>query len=208
MPDEPAEAHNNNANLLADYMFPMATETDSMHRAAQLLDFTSLVTDSTSSTAMAPGHFSTTGAEYANPKPWVLGSLFGANHNSDATDMGRCWALNGEGECTCHAGVTELLASMRRGGSSNDQRLSLDAQLAKLKQCIVSSGRAVLGTVVLVQGETVGGNLLVAVFARLDDVPKLVEVLTAGSFARHAYDGDGAFSDTFARRLGCQVIID
>jgi Fungal Zn(2)-Cys(6) binuclear cluster domain len=139
MPDESAEAHSNNANLLADYMFPMATETDSMHRPAQLLDFSSLVTDSTSSTAMAPGHFSTTGAEYANPKPWVLGSLFGANHNSDATDMGTCWALNGEGECTCHAGVTELLASMRRGGSSNDQRLSLDTQLAELKQCIVSS---------------------------------------------------------------------
>lgn len=141
MPDEPAEAHNNNANLLADHTFPMATETDSMHHAAQLLDFSSLVTDSTSSTAMALGYFSTTGAEYANPKPWVPGSLFGANHNSDTTDMGTCWALNGEGECTCHAGVTELLASMRCGGSSssNDQQLSLDAQLAKLKQCIVSS---------------------------------------------------------------------
>jgi hypothetical protein len=139
MPNEPAEAHNNNANLLPDYMFPMATETDLMHRAAQLLDFSSLATDSTSSTAMAPGHFSTTGAEYANPKPWVLGSLFGANHNSDATDMGTCWALNDEGECTCHAGVTELLASMRRDSSSNDQRPLLDAQLPKLNQCIVSS---------------------------------------------------------------------
>lgn len=139
MPDEPAEAHNNNANLLADYMFPMATETDSMHRAAQLLDFSSLVTDSTSSMATAPGYFSTTGAEYANPKPSVL---FGANHNSDATDMGTCCALNGEDECTCHAGVTELLTSMRRrrgSSSSNDQRLSFDAQLASLKQCIVSS---------------------------------------------------------------------
>ncbi|KAK0728738.1 hypothetical protein B0T26DRAFT_699191 [Lasiosphaeria miniovina] len=40
-------------------------------------------------------------------------------------------------QCTCHAGVTELLASMRGGG--DDRRLSLDAQLAKLKRCIVSS---------------------------------------------------------------------
>jgi len=134
MPDEPAEAHDNNGNLLGDYMFPTAAETDSMHGATQLLDFSGLVTGSTSSTAMSPGYFSTTGAEYAN-----LESLFSANHNSDAIDMGTCRALNGEGECTCHAGVTELLASMRGGGSSNDQRLSLDAQLAKLKQCIVSS---------------------------------------------------------------------
>ena len=141
MSDEPAETHNSTANLLADYMSPMATETDSTHRAAQLLDFSSLVTDSPSSTAIAPGYFSTTGAEYVNPKPWVLESLFGANHKSDATDMGTCWALKGEGECTCHAGVTELLASTRGGGSSssNDQRLSLDAQLPKLNQCIVSS---------------------------------------------------------------------
>ena len=140
MLDQPAEVHNNNGNLFADHMFSMATEADSM----QLLDFSSLVTDSTSSTAMTPGHFSTTGADYANPKPWDLGSLFAANHNSDPTDIGTCWALNSEAECTCHAGVTELLASMRRGGggsssSSNDQRLSLDSQLPKLNQCIVSA---------------------------------------------------------------------
>ena len=137
-PDEPTEAHNSNANLLANnYMFPIATETDSMHRAAQLLDFSSLVTDSTSSTAMMPGHFSTTAPEYANPKPWVLGSLFSANHNSDATAVGTSSAP--ECECNCHTGVTERLASMLRGGGSKDQLLSLDAQLAKLKQCIVSS---------------------------------------------------------------------
>ncbi|KAI4246731.1 MAG: hypothetical protein L6R40_001760 [Gallowayella cf. fulva] len=117
----------------------MATETDSRYHAGPVLDFSSLVTDSTSSAAMAPEHFSMTGAEHANLKPSVLWSLFSANHNSDATDMGTYGALNGEGECTCHAGVTELLASMRRRGNSNDQRLSLDAQLAKLKQCIVSS---------------------------------------------------------------------
>ncbi|KAF2806154.1 uncharacterized protein BDZ99DRAFT_465805 [Mytilinidion resinicola] len=100
-----------------------------------MMDFSGL--GSTSS--MAPGQFATTGADYANTKPWVLGSLFGTNHNGDALDMGMCWALSGEGECTCHAGVTELLASMRGSGTSNDQRLSLDAQLAKLKLCIMSS---------------------------------------------------------------------
>ena len=139
MPNEPVEAHNSNANLLADHMFPMLTETDSMHRATQLLDFSSLVPDSNSSVGMAPEHFSMTGAEYANSKPWVLGSLFGVNHISDATDMETCESLNGEGECNCHAGVTELLASVRSSGNSNDQRLSLDAQLPKLNQCIVSS---------------------------------------------------------------------
>jgi hypothetical protein len=132
IPDEPAETHNHNADLLNDYMFPTptATETDSMHGAAQLLDFSSLVTGSTSSTssmAIAPGYFSAT-----DLTPWDLESLFGANHNGDAIDLGT-------GECTCHAGVTELLASMRGAGSSNGQRLSLDAQLARLKQCIVSS---------------------------------------------------------------------
>ena len=139
MPDEPAEAHNDNVNLLADYMFPMATETDPMHGAAQLIDFSSLVTDSTSSTAVTPGHFSTTRAEYANPKTRILGSLFGADHDGVATTMGTSWALSGEGECTCHAGVMELLGSMRRGSGSNDQRLSLDSQLPKLNRCIVSS---------------------------------------------------------------------
>ncbi|KAF2261918.1 hypothetical protein CC78DRAFT_336613 [Lojkania enalia] len=165
--DESAGAHNNNANLFSDYMFPTATGSDtlSMHRAAQLVTgITGItgITGSTNSTAMAPRHFSTTeaesGAEYANANPWALGSLFGANHipNSDTTDMATFWARNGEGECTCHAGVTELLASIRGGGggggggssgssssssssSSSDQRLSLDAQLAKLKRCIVSS---------------------------------------------------------------------
>ena len=134
IPDESAEVLNNNANFLADYMFPMATETESMHHAAQLLDFSSLVTDSTSSsTAMTSGPFSTTAADFTNPKPWVLDPL------ADATDMGMYWTVNGEGECTCHLGVTELLASMRGGASSNDQRLSLDAQLARMKQCIASS---------------------------------------------------------------------
>ena len=139
MPDESAEAQIDNVNLLADYMFPMATETDPMHGAAQLMDFSSLVTDSTSTTAVTPGHYSTTRTEYANPKPRVLGSLFGANHDGEATTMGTSWALSGEGQCTCHAGVMELLGLMRRGSSSNEQRPSLDAQLPKLNRCIVSS---------------------------------------------------------------------
>ncbi|ORX91626.1 hypothetical protein BCR34DRAFT_581401 [Clohesyomyces aquaticus] len=142
MPDEPAEAHNNNANLLDDFMFSTATETDSMHGVA-LLDLSNLVTGSTGSTSMAPGYFSTTGAEYANSTPWHGESLFGANHNSDAIGMGVYQALDGGGGCTCHTGVTELLASMRGGGGggggSNDHRLSPDAQLAKLNQCIMSS---------------------------------------------------------------------
>lgn len=41
------------------------------------------------------------------------------------------------GECTCHAGVVELLASMR--GVGDDRRpLSMDAKLAMLKRCILS----------------------------------------------------------------------
>lgn len=127
MLDKPDEAHNDNTNLLDDYMFPTPIETNSMYSFTQLLDFNSLATGST----MVPGYFPT-----PDPTPY-LDSLFGANLNSDDTEMGTYQALNGESECTCHAGVTELLASMR--GAGNDQRLSLDAQLARLKQCIVSS---------------------------------------------------------------------
>lgn len=87
---------------------------------------------------MAPGHFPTREAEFTHPKPWALGPVVSVSPNRDATDIGASWALNGEDQCTCHTGVTELLASMRRRGSINEQRLSLDAQLAKLKQCVVS----------------------------------------------------------------------
>lgn len=136
MPDEPAEAHNNHANLVDDFMFPTTTET-----VARLVS-SNLVTGGTDSMSMVPGYFSTTGAEYANSSmPWDGESLF-ANHNNDAVGMGGYPALDGEGGCTCHTGVTELLASMLGGGGggSNDQRpaMSLDAQLAKLNQCIVA----------------------------------------------------------------------
>ncbi|PSN68224.1 hypothetical protein BS50DRAFT_676135 [Corynespora cassiicola Philippines] len=75
----------------------------------------------------------------------------GTEYNSWATDMTLSWArqtaLAGpttdstpppSGECTCHTGVMELLASMR-GGGGDDRRLPMDAHLAKLKRCIVSS---------------------------------------------------------------------
>ena len=148
MPEEPTDAHNMNVNPLADFMFPMTTEAeiDPMQRAPQLLDFSNLgSTNSTnsnssnSSVAMMPGNFSATRTEYPNPEAWVLDSFLGVNYNTEGVDMAPLWGLNFEGQCTCHIGVTELLAAPRGGGISNDQRLSLDAQLAKLKQCIVSS---------------------------------------------------------------------
>ncbi|KAI3390930.1 hypothetical protein diail_8345 [Diaporthe ilicicola] len=109
--------------------------------------------------------FSTPGAEYANP--WAIGSLFGnSNSNNIATttatssndggpgtaahasDMAAYLATPpsppslalplGDYTCSCHAGVTELLTSMR-GGGGDDRRLPIDAQLAKLKRCIASS---------------------------------------------------------------------
>ncbi|KAI9658379.1 MAG: hypothetical protein M1821_002512 [Bathelium mastoideum] len=126
----------NDANLFDEYMFPTVTGTESppMHRGVQpsQLNFSSLVTASDTSIG---SNGSTTmtklGVEYANANPWAL-----------TTDMATFWARSSEGECTCHADVPELLASMRSGSyssNSNDQCLSLDAQLAKLKQCIASS---------------------------------------------------------------------
>lgn len=100
--------------------------------------------------------FSTPVAEYANP--WAMSSLFGptsnnthtntntSNSTSDggpATDMSAYLATPpsppslGDYTCNCHAGVTELLTSMRGGG--DDRKLPIDAQLAKLKRCIASS---------------------------------------------------------------------
>ena len=119
-------------------MFPMATEIDPMHGTAQLMDFSNLVIDSISSMTVTPGNFSTTRAEYLNPKSRVLGSLFGINSDRDNTTMETPWGLGSPGECTCHEGVMELLRSMRHSSSSNEQRLSLDAQLPKLNRCIVS----------------------------------------------------------------------
>ena len=149
----------NNTNLFDDYLLSTLTETNSpsIPDMSQLsnLDFSNLPTGSTcsssrSSIGMAPTPFSTTyaepGAECANANSWVLGSLCGANHisNGDTIDTGIAafWTRNREDECNCHADVPQLLVSMRGGSSSsssNDQRLSLDAQLAKLKHCIVSS---------------------------------------------------------------------
>lgn len=118
-------------------------------RPGQLLDFSSPLTDSLSTVTCFPTPDAE--AEYANH--YGLGSFFAGNNNDGGptTDIATFWAWQMAttglttvppspspscGECTCHAGVTELLASMRGSG---DQRLSLDMQLAKLKQCIVSS---------------------------------------------------------------------
>ena len=150
--DEAAEANNNNQNpnpsLLDDFMFPSATETDSMHGVA-LLDLSNLVTVSTS---MAPnGYFSTTAAaEYANSTAWQGESFFGAlNHHSSDNNSANSdvMAVDGGGggsRCTCHAGVMEQLTSMRAGGiggASNDQQqqLPLDAHLARLNRCIMAA---------------------------------------------------------------------
>lgn len=135
MSDEPAEIHDGTTNMLDDYMFPTTVETEIMDATTQLLDFSSLLAGTTGSTPMTTEHFPTT-----DHTPGDLDSFFfSTSHNSEVMEMGIFPGLQGQGECTCHAGVTDLLASMRSTGSSNDQRLSLDAQLARLKQCIVSS---------------------------------------------------------------------
>lgn len=134
MSDGLVEVQNGDTNFLDDYIFPTTVETDTMPSTGQVLDFSSLLTGTTSSTSIAPGYLST-----PDPTLGSLGSLFGTNYNGEVMDMGTFQGLQGQGECNCHAGVTELLACMRGNGSSNDQRLSLDAQLARLKQCIVAS---------------------------------------------------------------------
>jgi hypothetical protein len=131
MSEGPDEAVNNNTNALNDYMYSTPIDISSMYGPTPLLDFNSLSTESTTSATMAPGYFPTPDAT-----PF-LDSLFSANLDSDCMDMGPHQAMNGESECNCHEGVTELLVCMR--GAGKDQRLSLDAQLARLKQCTVSS---------------------------------------------------------------------
>lgn len=140
------------------------TTTDPTHRAGMLLDFSSLPRAGGSSSSgphidplsAAVTQFSTPVAEYGNP--WAMGSLFGptsnnthtntntSNSTSDggpAPDMSAYLATPpsppslGDYTCNCHAGVTELLTSMRGGG--DDRKLPIDAQLAKLKRCIASS---------------------------------------------------------------------
>lgn len=148
---------------LQPYAPQTPTTADQTHRTGMLLDFSSLPRVAGTSTSgahvdplsAAVTQFSTPVAEYANP--WAMGSLFGttsnphANTNSNtsnsdsnaATDMSAYLATPpsppslGDYTCNCHAGVTELLVSMRGGG--DDRRLPIDAQLAKLKRCIASS---------------------------------------------------------------------
>ncbi|KAL1852350.1 hypothetical protein Daus18300_012245 [Diaporthe australafricana] len=111
--------------------------------------------------------FSTPGADYATP--WAMEPLYGggattttsnttaASSSSDGAgppvsaasataDMAAYLAtptssLVGEHyACSCHAGVTELLTSMRGSGGDDRRRLlPVDAQLAKLRRCVASS---------------------------------------------------------------------
>ncbi|KAG6368791.1 hypothetical protein INS49_003005 [Diaporthe citri] len=153
---------------LQPYTPQTPTAADPTHRAGLLLDFSSpaRVAGSASSgphhvdpLSAAVTQFSTPAAEYANP--WAMGSLFGSgsssnthtNTNTNAsssdsgpatTDMSAYLATPpsppplGDYTCNCHAGVTELLTSMR-GGGGDDRRLPVDAQLARLRRCISSS---------------------------------------------------------------------
>lgn len=86
-------------------------------------------------------------AQYANS--WVMDSLFGGN-NTNNTDVTMFEApqiiptnSNTEksspscGECNCYEGITETLVSIICGDEDHRQ-LSLDAQLARLKRCMVA----------------------------------------------------------------------
>lgn len=153
---------------LQPYTPQTPTTADPTHRAGLLLDFSTPRIGGNASSgphvdplSAAVTQFSTPVAEYANP--WAMGSLFSSsssstntqtntntntsNSNSDtgpATDMSAYLATPPsppslvDYTCNCHAGVTELLTSMR-GGGNDDRRLPIDAQLAKLKRCIASS---------------------------------------------------------------------
>lgn len=151
---------------LQPYTPQTPTAADPTHRAGLLLDFSSpaRVAGSASSgphhvdpLSAAVTQFSTPAAEYANP--WAMGSLFGSgsssthtytNTNTSNSDAGPANDKSayletppsppslGDYTCNCHAGVTELLTSMR-GGGADDRRLPVDAQLARLKRCIASS---------------------------------------------------------------------
>lgn len=151
---------------LQPYTPQTPTAADPTHRAGLLLDFSAPSVGGSANSgphvdplSAAVTQFSTPVAEYANP--WAMGSFFGSSSSSSnthtntntntsnndsgpATDMSAYLATPpsppslGDYTCNCHAGVTELLTSMR-GGGGDDRRLPIDAQLAKLKRCIASS---------------------------------------------------------------------
>jgi hypothetical protein len=92
-------------------------------------------------TNTSTNHNKPTNSNTSNPTSYpAVGNL---NSNGD-TDMSAYLVgppsppSLGDYTCNCHTGVTELLTSMR-GGSHDDRRLPVDAQLAKLKRCISSS---------------------------------------------------------------------
>lgn len=86
-------------------------------------------------------------AQYANS--WVMDSLFGGNNtkNTDVTmfEAPQIMPTNSNteksspsgGECNCYEGITEILVSIICGDEDHRQ-LSLDAQLARLKRCMVA----------------------------------------------------------------------
>lgn len=162
-------AHDANMALFGDYMShipPYTTQTqttaDPAHFAGLLMDYTSVprhagVSSSgphTDRLSAAVAHFSTPAAEYASP--WAMGSLFSSSNTNTTTsnsDSGTAADMSaylgtppsppslGEYTCNCHAGVTELLTSVRGGGGGggDDRKLPVDARLAKLERCISSS---------------------------------------------------------------------
>ncbi|KAL2285286.1 hypothetical protein FJTKL_08236 [Diaporthe vaccinii] len=132
---------------LQPYAPQTPTAADPTHRPGLLLDFSAPSVGSSANSgphvdplSAAVTQFSTPLGEYANP--WAMGSLFGSSSSSSNThtNTNTNASNNDSGPATdiCHAGVTELLTSMR-GGGGDDRRLPIDAQLAKLKRCIASS---------------------------------------------------------------------
>lgn len=119
------------------------TASNSTVLPEQLTDLNSIIDPlSASSTG-----FIRPSAQYANS--WVMESLFGVN-TANSTDVTMFEAPhmvptnpNTEksspscAECSCYEGITEILVSILCGDEDHRQ-LSLDAQLARLKRCMVA----------------------------------------------------------------------
>lgn len=109
----------------------------------QLADLNSLIDPLITSTT----DFLRPSAQYANS--WVMDSLFGGNptNKTDVTmfeapqivppSSNTVKSSPSGGECNCYEGITEILVSIICGDEDHRQ-LSLDAQLARLKRCMVA----------------------------------------------------------------------